>query len=151
MPRIIPRLIQKIAEQSDRAKFSVPLALKNNRAKKSLYQPLRPKPSYYPGDYEQSILLKPGNPVSEKKAYVRHKTQPPRPYADGQHRPKPGDIDPVRLMNDSECNWWANPYCTCLLQVKCGRLTVGISVRMLTSPLRKCTVTGRYLPTGKHR
>ena len=122
MPRIIPRLIQKIAEQSDRARFSVPQALKSKRAKKSLYQPPLPKPSYFLGDYEKSILLTPGNPVSEKKAYVRHKTRPPVPHAYIHRSPKPGEIDPDRLMNDSERNWWANPYCACLPQGEHRRL-----------------------------
>ncbi|KAF5321371.1 hypothetical protein D9619_000767 [Psilocybe cf. subviscida] len=128
MPRIIPRLIQKIAEQSDHAKFSFPPAFRRNRAKKSLYQPPPLKPTYNARDYEQSILLKPSNPVTNKKAYVRHKTLAPRQY--GQPSPQPGEVDPTRLMNDSEYNWWANPY-----------------LRMLTSPLRKCIVTGRHLPT----
>lgn len=107
MPRLIPRLLEKIAKQSDREKFSFPPALRRSRAKKSLYQPLLPKPSYSPKDYEQSILLKPGNPVSNKN-YVRHKTLAPQQY--GHPTPKPEEVDPVRVMNDSEYDWWANPY-----------------------------------------
>ncbi|KAF8192607.1 hypothetical protein BJ912DRAFT_877553 [Pholiota molesta] len=128
MPRILPRLIEKIKAQATSQKSFPSPALKRKKKPKSLYKPVPPSPSFKPADYPQaSLLLAPQNPVGHAKDYVRHKTLPPRPSPALKNSSK---LDAPRQMTEQEFGWWANPY-----------------LRMLTSPLRKCAITGRHLPS----
>ncbi|KAF9483969.1 hypothetical protein BDN70DRAFT_214299 [Pholiota conissans] len=128
MTRILPRLIDKITAQAKSEKNYASPSLKRKKKPKSLYKPVLPVPSVNPTEYSQaSLLLAPRNPIVNAKNYIRHKTLPPRPsFAPTD----PKKLDPPRQMNEKEFEWWANPY-----------------LRMLTSPLRKCAITGRHLPS----
>ncbi|KAF9557239.1 hypothetical protein CPC08DRAFT_56823 [Agrocybe pediades] len=126
MPRIIPRLLEKIERQANQLQyFDFKLPKKGGL---SLYKRVPPQPSFHPRDHERSILLSPGSPVTESKRYARHKRMPPS-------QTKPGAVDTnledsPRQMKKEEFGWFGNPY-----------------LRMLSSPIRNCLVTKRLVPS----
>ncbi|RDB22835.1 hypothetical protein Hypma_010360 [Hypsizygus marmoreus] len=132
MPRILPRLLANIAHSNDLSpehwtKFTLP-----HQKRKSLHKPVPARPSFNPAHHKRSILLAPAktNPIISSRAYVRHKTLPPRPRLPGRVKTTPGEYDRPRKMTDDELRWWSSPY-----------------LRMLASPLRQCIATARYMPT----
>ncbi|KDQ29152.1 hypothetical protein PLEOSDRAFT_1063918 [Pleurotus ostreatus PC15] len=128
MPRILPRLRKVILEGSNsRMEISWP---RRKNSKKSLYRPVPPRPTFKAADYKESILLTPRNPVTNSRDYVRHKTIPPRLRLKRRVVPSSPTNDLPREMTKEERKWWADPY-----------------LRMIGSPLRKCTLTDRYLPS----
>jgi hypothetical protein len=109
MPRILPRLLEKIALQKNE-RWS-PLTFPREWPK-SLYKPVPPRPSFRPSHHPQSILLAPAetNPITSSRVYNRHKTLPPRPLLSRRVRAAPGQHDLPREMSDDELQWWSNPY-----------------------------------------
>lgn len=115
MPRILPRLLDKIAQRKDESWSPLKFPRK---FQKSLYKPLPPRPSFHPSHHSKSILLDPAesNPITSSHLYNRHKTLPPVPYFSGHVKVSPGH-DLPRGMSDEELQWWSDPYrmCTHLL------------------------------------
>ncbi|KAF4602264.1 hypothetical protein EYR40_005469 [Pleurotus pulmonarius] len=128
MPRILPRL-RKVIIEGKESRTDTLWPRRTNR-KKSLYKPIPPRPTFKVSDYKESILLTPGNPVTNSRDYVRHKTIPPRLRLQRHVVPSSPMNDLPREMTKEERKWWADPY-----------------LRMIGSPLRKCTLTDRYLPS----
>ncbi|KAF9008906.1 hypothetical protein BDQ17DRAFT_1539302 [Cyathus striatus] len=118
MPRLLPRILHKIAQEKDHPKY---FPFKNPQSPVSRYKPLPPRPSFQPADYPTSILFSPApNPVTNPREYVIRKSLPPV---------KCLHHDTPREMTDDERAWWSSPY-----------------LRMLASPMRHCFVTQRHLP-----
>jgi len=112
MPRILPRLLDKIARQGQVKKEKVDAfdvrAFRYPR--KSIHKPVPPRPSFHPSDHPQSILLAPANPVTNSQDYVQHKSFPPRLRVSKRVRVRPNEYDRPREMSDEERSWWASPY-----------------------------------------
>ncbi|KAJ7699933.1 hypothetical protein B0H17DRAFT_926096 [Mycena rosella] len=125
MPRILPRLI-KLPLSGHSSPFPRPTPVR------SLRKPVPPLPSALPEDYPRSVLLSPGNIITDSHDYVRHKSSAPvhrlrrRKVPDSTNRT---EYDPPREMSAQERIWLSSPY-----------------LRMLASPLRQCFVTERDLP-----
>ncbi|KAG7097125.1 hypothetical protein E1B28_004503 [Marasmius oreades] len=132
MPRILPRLIKKLAENPPR--LSERFQHDSLRANKiSLRRPVPTAPSFNPEDYPKSILISSKNPVSNSGEYIHHKSLPPRICVGKRVNTKDSKNyghDAPREMTEEERGWWSSPY-----------------LRMLASPIRRCLVTGQYLPS----
>ncbi|KAL1735846.1 hypothetical protein EV714DRAFT_279868 [Schizophyllum commune] len=145
--RLLPRLIKRLSKNppSLSPELDRPLAKYSRDAKsfykpaKSLYKPLPPRFSIDPAHHAVSPVLAEYSPFTHKSDYVRHKRLPPIPRLSRRRNAKrdtSGDslrdmnVDPPREMTREERDWFASPY-----------------LRMLASPLRKCAVTGRYMPS----
>ncbi|PFH52529.1 hypothetical protein AMATHDRAFT_1936 [Amanita thiersii Skay4041] len=132
MPRLLPRLIRKTSQQVHLQKL-YPLSVHAIRpSKASLRRPSLPAPFFHPAHHKQSLLLSstPSNPITASRDYIQHKSLPPRAYIPERAKARANGYDRPRQMNANERRWWANPY-----------------LRMLSSPIRKCIVTNRYLPS----
>jgi hypothetical protein len=154
MTRLLPRLLQRIANsQSLRNETKLcPRATRKPKPVKSLRRPLPAAPSFSPSGRSQSILLDEINPVIHRKKYVRHKSFPPQVQLSRStsRTQRMENSDRPRRMTLHERTWWSSPYCICKFMLLSSRiLTVYFSVRMLSSPIRKCFFTNRYLPKGK--
>ena len=106
MPRILPRLLQKIASQ-----VSKPAFLKGSTIRppnrKSLRRRLPVLPSFSSFGRKHSILLDPVNPILNRADYVQHKSLPPRVRV----QKIPSDtFDNPRSMTTQERSWWSSPY-----------------------------------------
>ncbi|EDR12502.1 uncharacterized protein LACBIDRAFT_311975 [Laccaria bicolor S238N-H82] len=129
MPRILPRLIDKISQQAQHQKnfpfYGPP------RRPKSLHRPLPPRPSFNPAHHPRSILLDtgPDNPITSSQSYLYHKTLPPRVFIPQNANTRQGETDSPRTMTAEERRWWANPY-----------------LRILSSPMRYCFDTDHHFP-----
>lgn len=110
MPRILPRLIDKILQQAHHQK-NFPY-YKPARRPKSLHRPLPPRPSFHPAHHQQSILLDTGsdNPITSSRSYLYHKTLPPRVFIPQNANTRQGETDSPRSMTAEELRWWTNPY-----------------------------------------
>ncbi|KAL1761505.1 hypothetical protein FB107DRAFT_286136 [Schizophyllum commune] len=146
--RLLPRLIKRLGKNppSLSPELDKPLAKSTNPSKlpykpvKSLYKPLPPRFSVDPAHHAVSPVLADYSPFTHKSDYVRHKRLPPVPRLSRRRRNAKRDtgadplrdmnVDPPREMTREERDWFASPY-----------------LRMLASPLRKCAVTGRYMPS----
>nr|GAT54005.1 predicted protein [Mycena chlorophos] len=117
MPRLIPRLIKidLSGEFLPPRKISWP----DTHSK-----PVPPSPP--PNDPTRSLLLTPGNPITNARDYVRHKSRPTVFRLRETRKTESG----VREMTPEERGWWSNPY-----------------LRMLASPVRQCLVSQRLFPT----
>ncbi|KAJ7095241.1 hypothetical protein B0H15DRAFT_828654 [Mycena belliarum] len=126
MPRILPRLI-KLPLSGLYASPSRPVP------PRSLRKPVLPLPSVLAADYPRSVLLSPANIITNSHDYVHHKSMPPvhrlRRRRVSYDRPELNQYDATRAMSAQERIWWSSPY-----------------LRMLASPIRKCSLTERYLP-----
>ncbi|KAF8842224.1 hypothetical protein BDN67DRAFT_947884, partial [Paxillus ammoniavirescens] len=132
MPRLLPRLLKTLKETplTDHRPRHVDRSQNIYSSKrKSLYRPSPTSPpSFNPAGRTHSILLD-ANPVTEKRVFTRHKSLPPivrvtsTRVAHERH-------DAPREMTVEEREWWSSPY-----------------LRMLSTPLRQCAVSRRYLPT----
>ncbi|KAJ6599212.1 hypothetical protein DFH09DRAFT_1356307 [Mycena vulgaris] len=124
MPRILPRLVKLPLSGHFLAPRPAPV--------RPLRKPVPPLPSALPADYPRSVLLSPGNIITNSHDYVRHKSMPPV-YRLRRHRmrepPTLNERDSPREMSPQERIWWSSPY-----------------LRMLASPIRQCFLTERYLP-----
>ncbi|KAI0306963.1 hypothetical protein B0F90DRAFT_1683861 [Multifurca ochricompacta] len=105
-----------------------------SKGAKSLRKQLPPSPVF--STRSRSILLDELNPITKPKAYRQHKTLPPQVRLPESQKTRTvsrdGTIedDVRREMTAEEREWWANPY-----------------LRMLSTPLRKCAQSSRYLPS----
>lgn len=110
MPRLLPRLIDKISQQAHHQK-NFPY-YKPPRRPKSLHRPLPPRPSFHPAHHPRSILLDtaPDNPITSSRSYLYHKTLPPRVSIPQNANTRQGETDSPRTMTAEELRWWANPY-----------------------------------------
>ncbi|KIO07227.1 hypothetical protein M404DRAFT_998638 [Pisolithus tinctorius Marx 270] len=133
MPRLLPRLIKKFKE--------TPLGEPRPRhldkrvhvpsRKKGSFQPIPERPSYSVAGRVQSILLDDQSPVTNSRAYIRHKGLSPRVLippvkAAGDN----AESHVPREMTAQEREWWSSPY-----------------LRMLSSPIRWCTISRRHKPS----
>ncbi|KAF9222095.1 hypothetical protein BS17DRAFT_784417 [Gyrodon lividus] len=132
MPRLLPRLLKTLKETSLTNYYPRHVDRSQNLSsskRKSLYHPLPSSPlAFNPAGRTHSILLD-ENPVTNKGVFTRHKSLPPRA------RVRPAQVvhhghDASREMTAEEREWWSSPY-----------------LRMLSTPLRQCTLSRRYLPT----
>ncbi|KAF9263551.1 hypothetical protein L218DRAFT_321796 [Marasmius fiardii PR-910] len=129
MPRILPRLLKKLAEKPPQPYEQ--FKHDSFRVKKiSLRKPVLPAPSFKPEDYQKSILLSLHNPVVNSDEYIHHKSLPPRKRVGKRVNVKEHGHNIPRNMSREERQWWSSPY-----------------LRMLASPIRRCYVTGQYLPS----
>lgn len=153
MPRLLPRLLETIAETTATQKKSFPFDIKALRnGKKSLYKPIPPRPSFHPSNHPRSILLAPSpNPITNSWDYVRHKTLPPRVRLSkqGKSRSAPNGFDRPREMTEDERRWWSSPYRKYAFFFHMFELRPRALVRMLSSPIRRCIVSDRLLPSGE--
>lgn len=112
MPRILPRLLQKLADEGFGQKENVfgPKPARRVRTQ-SLRKRLPPPPSFTPAERTQSILLDPVNPVANAADYVRHKSLPPRVRVPRRAAVTTNtEYDRPRRMTTQERDWWASPY-----------------------------------------
>lgn len=110
MPRIIPRLLRVISQQSELPKTdSFDIRARRSRPN-SLHRPCPPIPSFRPASYSRSILLD-STIITRSRDYVRRKSLPPRIYVPKGAKARKNEYDCPRQMNEDERRWWANPYC----------------------------------------
>ncbi|KAI9513180.1 hypothetical protein F5148DRAFT_278646 [Russula earlei] len=133
MRRLIPRLLRRLKATSIVPEKIRPLR-RPAKGAKSLRKQLPPPPVFF--GRSQSVLLDAVNPIMHPKAYRRHKSLPPQVrLLDSQKtrtisRDGTVEDDVRREMTSEEREWWANPY-----------------LRMLSTPLRRCAQSLRYLPS----
>ncbi|KIK96954.1 hypothetical protein PAXRUDRAFT_825441 [Paxillus rubicundulus Ve08.2h10] len=131
MPRLLPRLLKMLKEAplTDHHPRHVDRSQNVSSSKrKSLYHLPTPPPSFNPAGRSHSILLN-ENPVTDKQVFTRHKSLPPTVRVAPTHVAHER-YDAPREMTVEEREWWSSPY-----------------LRMLSTPLRQCAVSRRYLPT----
>ncbi|KAI0053054.1 hypothetical protein FA95DRAFT_1509498, partial [Auriscalpium vulgare] len=135
MPRLIARLYESLTAGPSSSDTFVRRVRPPAKRPKSLFKPAPPTPDWSLTDRRHSVLLDSVNPIIRPREYVHHKTLPPRVRVSRTQRKKTtsrdGSVehDQPRSMTVAEREWEANPY-----------------LRMLSSPLRRCAVTSRYLP-----
>ncbi|KAL1723515.1 hypothetical protein EV715DRAFT_269580 [Schizophyllum commune] len=145
--RLLPRLIKRLSKNPPSLSPELDAAQAKRKTSpntlgaptsKSLYKPLPPRFSVDPAHHAVSPVLADYSPFTHKSDYVRHKRLPPIPRLSRRRNAKRDtgadplrdmNVDPPREMTREERDWFASPY-----------------LRMLASPLRKCAVTGRYMP-----
>ncbi|KAF7301401.1 hypothetical protein MIND_00705300 [Mycena indigotica] len=115
MPRFLPRL----AKLPLTGKLIIP----PKKQQPPSFEPVSRPP---PVDPSRSLLLTPGNVITNSRDYERHKTRAPV-FRLRRTKTTPSDL---REMTSEERLLWSNPY-----------------LRMLGSPLRLCTLSKRVLPT----
>ncbi|KAH9173456.1 hypothetical protein EDB89DRAFT_1850202 [Lactarius sanguifluus] len=135
MRQLIPRLLRRLKERSVAGETIRPLRPLAQGAK-SLRRPLPPPPVFSGSGRSRSILLDEINPITKPKLYRRHKSLPPQLRLPDSQKTRTvsrnGTIedDVRREMTAEEREWYANPY-----------------LRMLSTPIRKCLMSSRYLPS----
>lgn len=133
MPRLLPRLVKKLKE-TPLGKPS-PRHLGNGKhvpsRRQFVYQPIPERPSYSVAGRVQSILLDDHSPVTNSRAYVRHKVLSPRVLVSpGKIATENAESYIPREMTAQEREWWSSPY-----------------LRMLSSPIRWCSISRRHMPS----
>lgn len=109
MPRLIPRLIQKLEqsglENVERRRNGLPLLHRKRR--KLFYESALPTPDFSSSARNESILLDENNSIIRPLEYARHKSPPPSLH------PRKGKAKLVnyKQMTEEERSWHANPYC----------------------------------------
>ena len=150
MRQLIPRLLRRLKERSVVDETIRPIRPPAQGAK-SLRRSLPPPPVF--SGRSRSILLDEINPITTPKAYRRHKSLPPQvTLPDSQKtrtvsRDGTVEEDVRREMTAEEREWYANPYRMFTFVLGEGPLTSAI-VRMLSTPIRRCSLSSRYLPSG---
>ncbi|KAL1666145.1 hypothetical protein GGF50DRAFT_125919 [Schizophyllum commune] len=142
--RLLPRLIKRLSKNPPSLSAELDAAQSKRKTSpntigaptsKSLYKPLPPRFSVDPAHHAVSPVLADYSPFTHKSDFVRHKRLPPVQRLSRKKRDAKVDsardmnVDPPREITREERDWFASPY-----------------LRMLASPLRKCAVTGRYMP-----
>jgi hypothetical protein len=107
MPRILPRLLQKIASSSGFTEKQEPI---RRPRRKSLPNKGLPAPSFVPYGRKHSILLDPQNPITNASDYVQHKQSPPQVSMLKSSADTDTTCGP-RQMTVEERSWWSSPYC----------------------------------------
>ncbi|KAK0206646.1 hypothetical protein DFS33DRAFT_1256143 [Desarmillaria ectypa] len=128
MPRILPRLIAKLADQPAQQQHQRFIVKRKRQF--SRHESVPPRPSFDPSQYSESILLLPDNPVTNSQKHVRRKTLPPRVFVAEGAKPRQGSTERPRKMTAEERRWWSSPY-----------------LRMLSSSTRRCMITQQDLPS----
>lgn len=152
MPRLLPRLIRKLTETPPNEPTPRHLASGGYvRLRRKL--PCRPaseRPSFSAIGRTQSILLDPQSPVTDSRAYLKHKLQPPRvQVSSGGTVSADAGLDTPREMSVQEREWWSSPYRTWTpCSERTGPLAHHDLVRMLSSPIRRCAISRRHMPSG---
>ncbi|KZT20795.1 hypothetical protein NEOLEDRAFT_1164870 [Neolentinus lepideus HHB14362 ss-1] len=123
MTRLLPRLsesLRRAKARLPRRSPASPRRCRKNTVPKPILPPLAAVRA--PGR-SQSILVDELNPIVNAKAFVRHKSPPPRIQRNNSR-------DGRGEMSDQEKDWWSSPY-----------------LRMLSTPIRVCLSTGRHFPS----
>lgn len=113
IPHLVPRLLQRL-KSVPHPQVLRPIYPRARR-RRSLRSPLPDDPDLT-SLRRSSILLDPINPISTSKAYVRHKSLPPKVEAPQDSveisSTSPGTVehDAPRKMSMQEKGWFANPY-----------------------------------------
>lgn len=133
MPRLLPRLVKKLKETP--LGEPRPRHLGNGKhappRRRPVYQPIPERPSYSVAGRVQSILLDDHSPVTNSRAYVRHKAPSPRVLVSpGKITAENAESYIPREMTAQEREWWSSPY-----------------LRMLSSPIRWCAISRRHMPS----
>ncbi|KZV69844.1 hypothetical protein PENSPDRAFT_464775 [Peniophora sp. CONT] len=131
MPKLISRLVRRLNQNKGLDRLTVRSPKRKTRPR-TLFSERPPPPDWF-GPRSQSILQDDANPLTQRRTFQPHKRLPPR-VVHSQHV-LPSSLfstadDEPREMTDQERDWWANPY-----------------LRILSSPLRKCVLTGVNLPS----
>jgi hypothetical protein len=160
MRQLIPRLLRRLKARSFASEKIRPLRPPAKGAK-SLRKQLPPPPIFF--GRSRSILLDDVNPIMHPKAYRRHKSLPPQvtllPGSQKGARTRTVSRDGTveddvrREMTPEEREWWANPYrmFSSFLFHSVKKFPAEWTppvVRMLSTPIRKCAQSSRYLPSG---
>lgn len=110
MPRLVPQLVKAIAKAWVRP-YKGPLVANHARQRKSLQQrPILPTISLHHIGRYNSILLDNPNPISRPSMFRHHKAPPPALVSQTNLKVRRKEFDAPRAMNESERNWWSNPY-----------------------------------------
>ncbi|TFY61270.1 hypothetical protein EVG20_g7120 [Dentipellis fragilis] len=132
MPRLIPRLLKRL--QSLPSSPSSPRIAHLPPKTKKWLSPHPQMADYTHAGRSDSILLDSSNPILHRKDYERHKDRPRFRLHPSRNTSMPAaeavEESAPRVMSEMERVWWANPY-----------------LRMLSSPIRKCVVTSKQLPS----
>ncbi|TDL29698.1 hypothetical protein BD410DRAFT_36585 [Rickenella mellea] len=129
MPRLLPRLLECLARNPLGPEiYRGPLTVRRRR-RRSLWEPPEIPPSLSSSNRTHSVLLD-FTSKSLRKEYARHKTLPPVVNIQKTNKERPLYEDAPREMTEQERRWWSSPY-----------------LRMLASPVRKCILTRRFLPS----
>lgn len=132
MPRLLPRLLKAL--QTVRLQ-PTPISPRRRPQRRPLLLPQDPPqcPPISPEGRTQSIVLDSLDPILALSMYKRHKAPAPRLRAlksrSSQKRDHEAQVPNLRSMSEEERRYWASPY-----------------LRMLSTPLRRCFATKRYLP-----
>ncbi|KAH8986172.1 hypothetical protein EDB83DRAFT_2240424 [Lactarius deliciosus] len=135
MRQLIPRLLRRLKEGLSQARPSDLYALQPRVPNPSVGR-YPPPPAFSASGRSRSILLDEINPITKPKLYRRHKSLPPQVRLPDSQKMRTvsrnGTVedDVRREMTAEEREWYANPY-----------------LRMLSTPLRKCSMSSRYLPS----
>ncbi|KAF6762848.1 hypothetical protein DFP72DRAFT_1164714 [Ephemerocybe angulata] len=131
MPRLAARLVKAVQDSKGKGPF---LPFPKHKPRKSLHDPFQPleSPSFNFRNHERSILLHDPecNPITHSRAYEYHKSLPPIVNLPKGAKAIQEEKDKPREMSKNERQWWSSPY-----------------LRMLSSPLRRCSITDQYLPS----
>lgn len=133
MPRLLPRLVKKLKETP--LGGPRPRHLDNGKHAphrgRPVCQSIPERPSYSVAGRVQSILLDDHSPVTNSRAYVRHKAPSPRVLVSpGKITTENAESYIPREMTAQEREWWSSPY-----------------LRMLSSPIRWCAISRRHMPS----
>ena len=151
MPRLLPRLLQNLTK--DPLEFGQSRLVAKPIRKRRREQPEKAllRPSFLPDGRSQSILRDVDNPIANPARYTWHKGRSPRVRV-LQREHESGSHNHPRAMDAQERDWWASPYRTFSQQhsrLATNNPTCLKQVRMLSSPVRICCLTGRYFPSGE--
>lgn len=127
MPRILPRLLKRLAESAHlHETCTIPPGLRPRKSRKSLRKHVPSLEFVHPNERTRSILLDPVNPVLDQDL-VHHKSLPPRPILlNGPAKEVDEDVE--RVMTDAELQWWSSPYRMFLLTLYVCSLTEALKL-----------------------
>lgn len=152
MPRLLQKL-RRVANAADRAgaaAISLPEGLARKRKRiQTLNRPLPTQPQLT--GRAKSILLDDIKLMKGERSnkFIYHKKQPPQVRIMNNQKNSLLEEDAPREMTEEERSWYSSPWrqsvqltkpCSCIYQ---------FVVRMLSSPMRQCVFTGKYLPAGE--
>jgi hypothetical protein len=113
MPRILPRLLKRLAELKHLPEpQSIPSGIATRKTRKHTHKPPSTYEHVHAYDRAHSILLDTVNPIINRRDFIRYKSPPPKPILPNvnplvEHTP--------RKMTDQELRWWSSPYRKLLL------------------------------------
>jgi hypothetical protein len=150
MPRLLPKLQRALAASKNAGPeaFSLPGGLKPEKKRRSISRQLPIPPQLT--DRTKSILLDEIQLVkgNRENEFVYHKKLPPQVRVMNKQVAAPGEEVP-REMTEEERSWYSSPWCQSLKFVLFHLCIYQKLVRMLSSPIRQCIFTNKYLPSGR--